>query len=55
MRTRTEDLETQKAELMAKFIEVPHDVPAILPSTSRVYSKKVERPVWRIRHSPELD
>jgi hypothetical protein len=36
-------LERQKAELMAKLIEVPHDVQAILPSTSQAYSKKVER------------
>jgi site-specific DNA recombinase len=38
-----EQLERQKADLVARLAEVPADVPDIHPSVSGVYRKKVER------------
>lgn len=43
MKARMDELERQKADLMAWLAGVPADVPDILPNVSAVYRKKVER------------
>jgi site-specific DNA recombinase len=43
MKSRMEQLERQKADLVARLAEVPADVPDIHPSVSGIYRKKVER------------
>lgn len=43
MKARMEELERQKAGLIARLAEVPVDVPDILPNVSGMYRKKVQR------------
>ena len=43
MKARMEELEHQKADLIACLAEVPADVPDILPNMSGAYRKKVQR------------
>ncbi|HZX86274.1 MAG TPA: hypothetical protein VFF19_22070 [Reyranella sp.] len=53
MKARMDELERQKADLMARLAGVPADVPDILPNVSAVCRKKVERLVAALNEPKE--